>query len=118
MKVTELMIKDWVHSSFFGITQIKAIKEYEGFGWIVTTTNENWKSDTSLTPIPLTPEILWKNCESPDIVEWYPEHPTTAYHIHIEQGYITIDGSIHYVHELQHALRLCGLKELADNFIV
>lgn len=24
----------------------------------------------------------------------------------------------HYVHELQHALRLCGLNELADNFKV
>ena len=25
---------------------------------------------------------------------------------------------IGYVHELQHALRLCGLNELADNFII
>lgn len=24
----------------------------------------------------------------------------------------------HYVHQLQHALRLCGLQELADNFIL
>lgn len=26
------------------------------------------------------------------------------------------EGETCYVHELQHALRLCGLKELADNF--
>lgn len=25
---------------------------------------------------------------------------------------------IHYVHELQHALRLCGLTDLADNFSI
>lgn len=32
----------------------------------------------------------------------------------------SLDAYIHiyYVHELQHALRLCGLNELADNFKV
>lgn len=27
-------------------------------------------------------------------------------------------GRTRYLHELQHALRLCGLNELADNFII
>lgn len=32
--------------------------------------------------------------------------------------YIHIDKKIRYVHELQHALRLCGLNDLADCFKV
>lgn len=32
--------------------------------------------------------------------------------------YITSIYHLRYVHELQHALRLCGLDELADNFKV
>ena len=32
--------------------------------------------------------------------------------------YINTIYRLHYVHELQHALRLCGLDELADNFKV
>lgn len=29
-----------------------------------------------------------------------------------------IEGEIYFVHELQHALRFCGLDEIADNFKV
>lgn len=29
-----------------------------------------------------------------------------------------IEGEIYFVHELQHALRFCGLNDIADNFIV
>lgn len=78
-----------------------------------------------IAPIALTPEILEKN-------SWV----WTAYGIihggeditlkqsgdywNIKPNQLSDDifCSIWYVHELQHALRLCGLDELADNFKV
>ena len=89
-------------------------------------------------PIPLTEEILLANgfkIESDGYI-WY--HPTYSH----EQVYVHIalrhNGNVrrvevkkqraHFyrdtlpyafsVHELQHALRLCGLNDLADNFKV
>ena len=37
---------------------------------------------------------------------------------YIANVFNNIFAQIYYVHELQHALRLCGLQELADNFIL
>ena len=83
-------------------------------------------------PIPLTPEILEKNGFVFDCDFWTIANPrynnvrmvrycsidedaTDAFlgHWAFDENY-----AIDYVHELQHALRLCGLNELADNFKV
>ena len=40
------------------------------------------------------------------IVEKFPDEYTHSF----------LRINVFYVHELQHALRLCGLNELADNF--
>ena len=84
-----------------------------------------------IRPIPITPEILEKNggrvknmCDGYD--EWWIklEYYYSYWLLNIIKE---VDGSyeynidsfpIHYVHELQHALRLCGLNNLADNFKV
>lgn len=95
----------------------------------------------NIEPIPLTTEILVKNGFAME-----QERPCKIYRLWLgdcyEEGFVCIayhnfdDGqhiSLHieaipphvlstltieftYVHELQHALRLCGLNELADNF--
>lgn len=86
----------------------------------------------------LTPEILEKNgfkdapAKDTDVHnlvgKWWHKsgdvyakkyclsHGTYAYTIGFHP-YTRIEN-IHNVHELQHALRLCGLDELADNFKV
>lgn len=97
-----------------------------------------------LQPIPLTPEILEKNnlilgdniissdktpfgeiFNSINIKNTLIENgqlQKEAYQIYIRNKELSIfEGRyicirIAYVHELQHALRLCGLNELADNF--
>ena len=74
-----------------------------------------------LEPIPLTPEILKKNGFVPDY--------SSLHYLSIENGsirlsehqyglYCTIlrscqryDGVCNYVHELQHALKLCGIDK-------
>ena len=65
-----------------------------------------------IEPIPLTPEILEKNGWTRDELcnEWFIHYGPNLFGKCPE---VTIfDGvSIKYVHELQHALRLCGIDK-------
>lgn len=105
MKANKLMIGDWVNSPN-GYFRIKLI-------------DSEWSKDMEerITPIPLTPEILEKN-------GWWQDEIDGTYHNTMnvygrKAPFSIFDGvAINYVHDLQHALRLCGLNELADNFIV
>lgn len=83
-----------------------------------------------IMPIPLTAEILEKNGAEKEY-EWSRYCISEPYGREIYAG-LRMDGvylyadeeddkwnffaHIRYVHELQHALRLCGLNDLADNF--
>lgn len=86
-------------------------------------------NEADIQPIPLSPEILTKNgftlTKSGDFYklidsnyDWSVEISNNDNRI----GYVSGDGNVtkrfNYVHELQHALRLCGLTDLADNFKV
>ena len=88
---------------------------------------DTFLTEEDLQPIPLTPEILKKN--GFELISKSIE--STSYRlglrevfVFLKEGYfnITIKDTdifgLTYVHELQHALRLCGLNEVADNFIV
>lgn len=79
--------------------------------------------------IPITPEILENNgfikVNSQRYDYGYPD--TDCYvKVNPKKNMIHVNGrnansnlySHSFVHELQHALRLCGLNELADNFKV
>lgn len=80
----------------------------------------------SVDPIPLTDGVLKANGFRKSIEEgtyYFPEGYKAherGYAIENEDGlwYITEHNLMPfvYVHELQHALRLCGLNDLADNF--
>ena len=71
--------------------------------------------ESEVEPIPLTAEILEKN-------GWWQDEIDGTYHNTMsvygrKAPFSILDGvAINYVHELQQALRLCGLKDLADNF--
>lgn len=87
-------------------------------------TNQLFIGDTK--PIPLTEEILKANgfdYYSDEYVYWLDEDglepPFRIFRnskgvLRISVGYKLV--VLRYVHELQHALRQCGLNELADNF--
>ena len=129
MKATDLMIGDW-------ISYIPEIAEGEDS---YLGEPHNIQVDLSclqkvdeliFTPIPLTPEILEKNgfgfvkSSDRDTVWngwWIYED--------LELGTCCLNGDwpcfiniddlnikCEYVHQLQHALRLCKLGDLADNF--
>ena len=129
MKPTELMIMDWVHctkldyapENYVANMQVKQLYVAD----LDTYSFKELKYE-EIEPIPLTPEILEKNgfvflCQ--DYSAYYlnkleiRERELTAeglYEYDLEIGGVWV--LIHYVHELQHILRLCGLNELADNF--
>ena len=78
----------------------------------------------NIEPIPITIEILTKNGFLPFGEDYYYEakERNSTFKLYRQYGsrwYITVCGVcqyIYYVHELQHALRLCGLNELANDF--
>ena len=126
MKATELQIGDWVGRVF---DDKRIIDDYRQVDWIRTGEigmryQKVW-SIGCIEPIPLTHEILEKNGF------WVMEkvdNGAEEYIVYATGGlifYYNRDNDYHfpntpiswkYVHQLQHALRLCGLNELADNF--
>jgi hypothetical protein len=105
MKATELMIGDWV---YYGKKPVKVLQLSEG------------KDYKEINPIPLTSEILEKNgferLGTNYFLLCYPfglTNPST--HDNYKDNYYlrVSDKSVNikFVHELQHALRLCGIDK-------
>lgn len=121
IKVTELQIGDWVCTEHDSTPrQIDWIRTGEvGLLWNKVVT------PPYLVPIPLTAEILEKNGFNDDgesvygdddsyfIPTYQSGFDTEAYETHIEpnEGIGDFSGRLRYVHELQHALKLCGIKK-------
>ena len=127
MKATELMIGDWV--TLNGVD----------YKWQWTHHDFTASEFNTLEPIPLTAEILEKNgfhtnydhtllgsCIYRRMCGKYNEYEVI---VRMLNGWIkikshddrvtdilVIDIQPRFVHQLQHALRLCGLAEFADNF--
>lgn len=119
MKAKELMIGDWYCNQEYQEKRQWTIDDY-------MEVNTEY-----CEPIPLTKDILDRNrfllkrleceyCSPEDIAFHEPirlqigEDGNAFWWI---VGYVIVTP-INYVHELQHALRLCGLNELADNLKV
>ena len=123
MKANEIQIGDWVYSTFSKLPcKVMYLKLHEsGYASVETTNVVGVKDIASLSPIPLTPEILEKNG-----FKKYNE----LYRLDVAEGvFVNADFkskepfvSIHntcyratpicwYLHQLQHALRLCGIEK-------
>ena len=124
MEAKELMIGDKV--------MVKVLSQIPDTYVLHTWTANDYSRDIQVKPITLTPEILERNGFVFDCDFWTIANPrynnvrmVTYYSIGDDVsdaflGHWAFDENyaIDYVHELQHALRLCGLNELADNFKV
>lgn len=123
MDVKELQIGDWVLAHF---TYPSKVTEIRANGSICTDLDGRQIDDTDFEPIPLTAKILelngFKKFESKTYAPfYYIKGLTLRWHCYGKYFYINsddVDIRITEVHELQHALRLCGLWDLADNFKV
>lgn len=124
MKATELQIGDLV--------KIKGQLDYDKVQEIARDENMQWYISYACSatlfrayefePIPITIEILKKNGWKPRALfidmkinenttfSWTDMFGVSLYH----NGHYMCD--CRYIHTLQHALRLCGLNELANNF--
>ena len=145
MKATDLMIGDWVKiKGHLDYDKVREIAKDENMQlYISFACSATLFRAYEFEPIPLTPEILEKNGWSLDpVLQCYTSTPLWLY----GEGSINLllqfptkqsAGSLKiidnqkirslsdftwkdrlYIHELQHALRLCGLDKLADNFKV
>lgn len=141
MKATELMVGDWVCLK----DDIKCELPLKVDGVItddISLDGEGFLGGAQglIRPITITPEILEKNrflpsfemghetlcLVSSEYSVYYRPVDTYLYvfkrdNEHGEGDFIVSDHrnkNAKYVHELQHALRLCGLNELANNFKV
>ncbi len=121
MKASELMIGDWVKTDD-GTSKVVSLHD----GWHIDVEDNDYTYDEyQVYPIPLTEEILKANGFELDEDGWryryYIEEDDDFFILYLTDGRIDISIAesemvLRYVHLLQHALRLCGLSELADNF--
>ena len=131
MKVTELMIGDKV--------MVKVLSQIPDTYVLHTWTANDYSRDIQVKPITLTAEILEKNgfemFKYDGWVHYYRIFGNGAipFVLHSMIGGEMLSQEVdifststdtncgievNYVHELQHALRLCGLNKLAENFKV
>ena len=135
LKIKDVMIGDWVDvrnnaapnnpnleritpshflrdEHWYGIELVPEILEKNGFHIngmpnIITSVkaiDDDWTDDT----------YVWSRQETPDermFVSVYMDDPANFF-VEISCQYCNADGiHIRYVHELQHALRLCGIEK-------
>lgn len=126
MKPNELMIDDWVEYGQY-ITTVRHLSDKIVLSGCVGRLDE-------VRPVPITPEILEANgfiksgymCRCCHNLADFDNHAQLDYNLKFStfeikrmknrawSAKIYIDA--HYVHELQHALRLADLNDMADNF--
>lgn len=120
MNTKGLMIGDFVYCEVDErVIQVTEVKNYS----VIYGEDFFFALEDELQPIPLTDEILDKNAERFD-------HALGCKWLFLKSGLFLFQVFrwenddcyeicncivIRYVHELQHALRLCGEYELADN---
>ena len=134
-----LMIGDWVYAVYNGIKYTAKVEKLDyDIAVICNGLPDDWQDGydfDDIKPIPLTPEILEKNG-----FELYKQDFTShkVYkfgsldYIEADEGYMGVGGyveykhfntihrfihyvfKLYYVHELQHALKLCGINKAIE----
>ena len=119
MIATDLMIGDWVKPSCWN-EQVLLVGEGR-----VTVKSDSYTED-EIKPIPLTEEILESNGFVRDDKHEYSMTGSNYNYLKVrcyadtyfeignafdEEGELQAFADIQYVHELQHALKLCGIDK-------
>lgn len=133
MKITDLMHGDWFRTKkgtcrINDIRWFTAIVEYydEAYKDNGNVSAEEADIEYDLEPLPITTEMLEASrFQLTDLERWTKKDDDWEVNLKLLGGSlsITYKGNtivkcccIHYVHQLQHALRLAGFDQLADNF--
>ena len=146
MKASELSINDWAHFHYkngfkeevsfdFKVTQLphRYGNENQVWGKSVDGKHHGNIGDVSkIEPVPITTEILEKNFGEKIDGEYFYGDEFCELYINeisdsiwrVEYDCVEMNGiprqsnNVFFVHELQHALRLCGFNDKADDFFV
>lgn len=117
MKANELMIGDWVRIKDLKdpIKRITPIDEPLGIVYYWDAERLIATSINNVLPIPLTAEIV-EDRSCPQVSIYWDDRMTEEtgenwYEVMIHTENCAAELHIRYVHELQHALRLCGVKK-------
>lgn len=141
MKTKDLMIGDWVVRDSHKNNPVQVLELHKQSAMLKLENGWCGEAIDLIEPILLTPDILEKNgfkhyatypnediwmymLFDPEIEVIFTEEKSASIRIfnysEEDDGKEIINlednGKPRYVHELQHALRLCGLNDLADNF--
>ena len=117
-----LMVGDWITDENGFPMQITNVGEDYAYATFDGLEGDPWEfddKDDKPQPIPITPEILEKN-------GWWYDVEDMWLHDEVDFGIERWNGGfqcydinqikLDSVHELQRALRCCGLWDMADNF--
>ena len=118
-----LMVGDWCCDEHGFPMQITTVGEDYAYATFEGLEGDPWefcdKEGFEPAPIPITTEILEKNGWWYDVEDMWL-HDEVDFTIEKWNGryqcYDINQIKLYSVHQLQHALRLCGLNDLADNF--
>lgn len=132
MNASDVMVGDWVTILRSRENGSDRNVRVNGMNKDVILAPGQWENEsgcqpyeyTQIAPIPLTPEILEKNAPREEDATWWCFGD--FYVARLWDGYVLHQSReddkrdflchIHFVHELQRALRLCGLNDMANDF--
>ena len=119
MKATELMIGDWVK---WTSDQCRTVEDSYPFKirsicaeTVQIDGRNNWYVESLIEPVTLTEDFMNRNFpeyEEGHEIGWWQHEDKETFHVEFVDRYrkIVMRG-VKYVHELQHILRMCGLKK-------
>ena len=121
MKVTDLMVGDWIQvkrgfNGHLTNEKIKGLIDDDTESYPITLATEETVSLNDVVPIELTEEILVRNGFRIQVVHnnskwlWVTDSSWLTYSERHNYWYYE-DMKITYIHQLQHFLRLCGVEK-------
>ena len=118
MKAIELQIGDWI--SYLGdpVSVVSLSLNDEPIGIMSPLKKIFTFMEKDVYPIRLDESMFMQNNFNPEVILWWRFSEDDPFKITIKNENTSLCMQVKYVHELQHALRLCGLSELADKFII
>ena len=119
MKITDLMIGDWVCDNI-GLHRkvISLTRHPDGNDYVMVSSGRRMLAE-ECTPISLSSQILrYNGFQILDGIHWSYENFQIPIHDNLRIPYFCGCEPPYFthVHELQHALRMCGFDDLANSF--
>lgn len=119
MRVGDLQLGDWVSCLGDPVRVVSlSLKDDEPVGIMSPLKKIFTFGEKDVYPIRLDESMLMQNNFNPEVVTWWRPDGKDFFKVTVMNESTSLCIRVIYVHELQHALRLAGLDELADSLKV